>query len=143
MGGITMIKTIEAIVIMVNDIQKSVEFYNDVLGFSISNKIDMAEVGLSAVFVEKDGSRIGLMNYKGKKIPKRLEIGKIELGESSIPINDHITFSVDDIEATTTELKGKGVVFNLEPIQLEGGIKVAFFKDPEGVQIELVEHPKQ
>jgi len=81
------------------------------------------------------------LNYKGKKIPKRSEIAKIKLGESSIPINDHLTFSVDDIEDTTTELKGKGVLFNLEPIQLEGGIKVAFFKDPEGVQIELVEHP--
>ena len=51
-----MIKTIEAIVIMVNDLQKSVEFYTDVLGFSISNKIDLEEMGLSAVFVEKDGS---------------------------------------------------------------------------------------
>jgi catechol 2,3-dioxygenase-like lactoylglutathione lyase family enzyme len=136
-----MIKSIEAIVIMVNDLQKSVEFYTDVLGFSISNKIEMAEMGLSAVFVEKDGSRIGLMNYKGKKIPKRSEIAKIKLGESSIPINDHLTFSVDDMEATTTDLKGKGVVFNLEPISMEGGIKVAFFKDPEGVQIELMEHP--
>src|SRR5659263_177068 len=136
-----MIKSIEAIVIMVNDLQKSVEFYTDVLGFSISNKIEMAEMGLSAVFVEKGGSRIGLMNYKGKKIPKRSEIARIKLGESSIPINDHLTFSVDDIEDTATELKGKGVVFNLETIQLEGGIKVAFFKDPEGVQIELVEHP--
>lgn len=138
-----MIKTIEAIVIMVNDMQKSVEFYTDVLGFSIYNKIDMAEAGLSAVFVEKDGGRIGLMNYKGKKIPKRSDIGKIKLGESSIPINDHLTFSVDDIEDTTTELKEKGVVFNLEPIQVEGGIKVAMFKDPEGVLIELVEHPQQ
>jgi len=136
-----MIKTIEAIVIIVNDLPKSVEFYTDVLGFSISNKIDMAEVGLSAVFVEMDGSRIGLMNYKGKKIPKRSDIDKIKLGESSIPINDHLTFSVDDIEATTTELKGKGVVFNLEPLSMEGGIEVAFFKDPEGVQIELVEYP--
>ena len=136
-----MIKSIEAIVIMVNDLQKSVKFYTDVLGFSISNKIEMAEMGLSAVFFEKDGSRIGLMNYKGKKIPKRSDIDKIKLGEISIPINDHLTFSVDDIEATTTELKGKGVVFDLEPIQVEGGIKVAMFKDPEGVQIELVEHP--
>lgn len=136
-----MIKAIECIVIMVNDIQKSVEFYTDVLGFSIYNKIEMAEAGLSAVFVEKDGGRIGLMNYKGKKIPKRSDIAKIKLGESSIPINDHLTFSVDDIEATTTELKEKGVIFNLEPIQVEGGIKVAMFKDPEGVLIELVEHP--
>jgi len=137
-----MIKTIDHIGILTNDLQKSVEFYTDVLGFSVSRKIEMAEAGLSAVFVEKDGGRIGLMNYKGKKIPKRSDIAKIKLGESSIPINDHLTFSVDDIEATTTELKEKGVVFNLEPIQVEGGIKVAMFKDPEGVLIELVEHHK-
>jgi catechol 2,3-dioxygenase-like lactoylglutathione lyase family enzyme len=126
---------------MVNDLQKSTDFYTDVLGFSISNKIDMEEAGLSAVFIEKDGSKIELMKYKGKKIPKRSEAAEIKLGGSAIPINDHITFSVDDIEATTTELKGKGVVFNLEPIQLEGGMKLAYFKDPEGVLIELVEHP--
>ena len=137
-----MIKTIEAIVIMVNDLQTSVDFYTDMLGFSISNKIELAEMGLSTVFVEKDGGRIGLMNYKGKKIPKRSDIDKIKLGESSIPINDHLTFSVDDIEATTTELKEKGVVFDLEPMQVEGGIKVAFIKDPEGVLLELVEYPK-
>jgi catechol 2,3-dioxygenase-like lactoylglutathione lyase family enzyme len=135
-----MIKAIDHIGIMVNDLQKSIEFYTDVLGFSISNKIEMAE--LSAVFVEKDGSKIELMKYMGKKIPKHSEVAKIKVGKSSIPINDHITFSVDDIEATTTELKGKGVLFNLEPIQLEGGMKLATFKDPEGMLIELVEHPQ-
>ncbi len=102
----------------------------------------MAEAGLSAVFVEKNGGRIGLMNYKGKKIPKRSEIARIKLGESSIPINDHITFSVDDIDTTVTELKKKGVIFDLEPIELEGGMKLAAFKDPDGVLIELVEHPQ-
>ena len=137
-----MIKTIDHIGIMTNDLQQSVEFYTDVLGFSVSRKIEMEKVGLTAVFVEKDGSKIELMKYKGKQIPKRSEVAKLKLGGSSIPINDHITFSVDDIEAATTELKEKGVVFNLEPIQLEGGMKLATFKDPEGVMIELVEHAK-
>jgi catechol 2,3-dioxygenase-like lactoylglutathione lyase family enzyme len=66
---------------------------------------------------------------------------KLRIGVSSIPINDHITFSVDDIEATVTQIKEKGVVFNLEPIQIEGGMKLAFLKGPNGVLIELVEHP--
>jgi catechol 2,3-dioxygenase-like lactoylglutathione lyase family enzyme len=44
---------------------------------------------------------------------------------------------------TVTELKEKGVEFCLEPIQVEGGMKIASFKDPNGVLIELVEHPKQ
>jgi len=136
-----MIKTIDHIGIMTNDLQQSVEFYTDVLGFSVST-IEMDDVGLSAIFVEKNGSKIELMGYRGA-IPKRSEGIEIKLGGDLIPINDHITFSVDDIGATVTELKEKGVEFVLEPIQVEGGMKIASFKDPNGVLIELVEHPKQ
>jgi methylmalonyl-CoA epimerase len=134
-----MIKTIDHIGIMTNDLQKSVDFYTDVLGFSIDTKIEMPEVGLSAVFIEKDSSRIELIGCIGKDIPKRPECVEIKIGDSSIPIYDHITFSVDYIEAMVIELKEKGVVFNLEPVQLEGGMKLASFKDPNGVLIELVE----
>ena len=137
-----MIKTIEHIGIMTNDLQQSVDFYTDVLGFSVSAKIEMEDIGLSAIFVEKNGSKIELMGYRGE-IPKRSEGIEIKLGGSSIPINDHITFTVDDIGATVTELKEKGVEFSLEPLQLEGGMKLASFKDLNGVLIELVEHPKQ
>jgi catechol 2,3-dioxygenase-like lactoylglutathione lyase family enzyme len=76
-------------------------------------------------------------------IPKRSEGIVIKMGGSSIPINDHITFTVDDIRAAVAELKEKGVEFCLEPIQLEGGMKLASFKDPNGVLIELMEHPEQ
>jgi len=137
-----MIKTIDHIGIITNNLQQSVEFYTDVLGFSISAKIEMDDVGLSAIFVEKNGSKIELMGYRGE-IPKRSEGIEIKLGGNPIPINDHITFSVEDIEATVTDLKEKGVTFSLEPVQLEGGMKLASFKDPDGVLIELVEHPEQ
>jgi catechol 2,3-dioxygenase-like lactoylglutathione lyase family enzyme len=137
-----MIKTIDHIGILTNDLLQSVEFYTNVLGFSISAKIEMDDVGFSAIFVEKNGSKIELMGY-ADEIPKRSEGIEIKLGRSSIPINDHITFSIDDIEASVTDLKEKGVIFYLEPIQLEGGMKLASFKDPNGVLIELVEHPEQ
>jgi methylmalonyl-CoA epimerase len=138
MGEKTMIKTIDHIGIMTNDLQQSVEFYTDVLGFSVSAKIEMEEIGFSAIFVEKNGGKIELIGYRGE-IPKRSEGIEIKMGGGSIPINDHITFTVDDIEATVTELKEKGVGFVLEPIQVEGGMKIASFKDPNGVLIELVE----
>jgi glyoxylase I family protein len=130
-----MIKTIDHIGILTNDLQKSVEFYTDVLGFSVSAKIEMDEVGFSAIFVQKNGSKIELMGYRDET-PKRSEGIQIKLGGRSIPINDHITFSVDDIGATVIDLKEKGVIFYLEPVQLEGGMKLASFKDPNGVLIE-------
>jgi catechol 2,3-dioxygenase-like lactoylglutathione lyase family enzyme len=135
-----MIKTIDHIGIIVNDLRKSVEFYTGVLGFSILTKIEMD--GSSIVFIEKNGSKIELMECRHKVIPKRSEGIEIKLGEISIPINDHINFSVDNIEATVTELKEKGVEFILELIRLEGGLKLAIFKDPNGVLIELAEHPQ-
>lgn len=72
------------------------------------------------------------MGYRGA-IPKRSEGIEIIMGGSSIPLNDHITFIVDDLGATVSELKGKGIEFGLEPMEAEGGIKIAFFKDPNGV----------
>jgi len=78
-----MIKTIDHIGIITNDLQKSVEFYTDVLGFSISAKIEMDDVGFSATFVEKNGSKIELMGYRGT-IPKRSDGIEIILGGGSI-----------------------------------------------------------
>jgi hypothetical protein len=40
---------------------------------------------------------------------------------------------VDNIEHTVNEFKEKGVIFSLEPMELEGGMKIASFKDPDGV----------
>ncbi len=126
---------------MINDLKKSVMFYTDVLGFSIAMKMEAAEAGLSVAFIEKQGSKIELMEHIGKNAPKRSKRVEIALGCSSIPVNNHISFSVDKIEDTVNEFKEKRVVFDQEPIQLEGGIKLAYFKDPDGSLIELVEHP--
>ncbi len=136
-----MIKTIDHIGILTSDLERSVKFYTGVLGFSIAMKMEMAEAGLSAVFVEKEGSKIELMKYRGKNAPGRSKGVEISIGGHSIPINDHITFSVDNIEHTVNEFKEKGVIFGLEPMELKGGIKIASFKDPDGVLIELIEHP--
>ena len=76
-----MIKKIDHIGIMTNDLDQSVDFYTDVLGFSIFSRIEMAEAGLSAVFVEKNGSKIELMKCRGKNIPKRSEGVKLKIGE--------------------------------------------------------------
>lgn len=137
-----MIKTIDHIGIMTNDLQKSVEFYTDVLGFSVSAKIEMEEAGFSAIFVEKNNIKIELMGFRDQ-ITKRSDGIEINLGGSPLSLNDHITFTVDNIETTVTELKEKGVEFCMEPVQLEGGKKISSFKDPDGMLIELVEHTKQ
>lgn len=56
----------------------------------------------------------------------------------------HICFEVDDIDAVYDALRAKGVTFSIEPSpndrNLEGH-KYCYFRDPDGIQLELWERP--
>lgn len=50
---------------------------------------------------------------------------------------DHLCFDVDDVDEAYEDLVAKGVKFELEPLDYEGN-RIAFFKDPNGVDIEIM-----
>ncbi|MEO0648435.1 MAG: VOC family protein, partial [Cyanobacteria bacterium J06650_10] len=51
----------------------------------------------------------------------------------------HLAFSVDDIEAQVIKLKAKGI--DTEPVRIDEltGKQFTFFKDPDGLPLELYE----
>jgi lactoylglutathione lyase len=52
---------------------------------------------------------------------------------------DHFGFSVDgDFDGFCRELKQKGVVFTLEPVNFAPTVRIAFIEAPDGVSIELL-----
>lgn len=51
----------------------------------------------------------------------------------------YLCFAVDDVDKVYQELLSKGVDFHLKPTETEGN-RVAFFKDPNGIDIEIL-HP--
>jgi len=64
-------------------------------------------------------------------------------------INDvactHICFAVEDIEKAYQELIKKGVKFNSPPEvlsveRLKEKVKAAYFKDPDGITVEIVQN---
>ncbi|MFC3126893.1 VOC family protein [Pseudoroseomonas globiformis] len=52
---------------------------------------------------------------------------------------EHIGLAVKDIDAVAAELKSKGVEFTLDPMSPKPGIRIAFFKAPDAVRIEILE----
>ena len=50
---------------------------------------------------------------------------------------DHLCFIVDDVDEAYEELVSRGVEFDVEPMDYEGN-RLAFFKDPNGVDLELM-----
>ena len=51
----------------------------------------------------------------------------------------HFGYVVEDVEEASLELLETGVDFVMEPTTF-GDLKVAFFVDPNGVRVELIEH---
>lgn len=52
----------------------------------------------------------------------------------------HLAFEVDDVDATFAELIEKGVAFHVQPKGFpadEPAARIAFFKDPDGNELEL------
>ncbi len=51
----------------------------------------------------------------------------------------HLAFKVDDVESSVKELEEKGII--CEPVRIDGftGKKATFFKDPDGLPLEIHE----
>lgn len=119
------------IAIIASDIEKSIAFYVDVLGFTIIRKVyredrDSWKVDLAL----NDHYLIELFTFPNA--PRRLSYPEA-LGLR------HLAFSVDDIEASIAELKSKGIETECIRIDPYTGYKCVFFADPDGLPIELVE----
>ena len=140
-----MIKDIRHTGIVVIDLEASIQFYRDVLGFQIAkqmeeegdyidNVLSLKNVKVTTVkMICLSGQMIELLKYHSH--PSEQKTREIcEIGIS------HIAFTVDDLDIEYERLKGKGIQFNSSPqLSPDGYAKVTFCRAPEGTLIELVE----
>ena len=116
--------------ILTKDLEESVKFYTQVLKFPIVRTIESKD--LKIVFVDAGNATLelfGLVGGKAKFTEEKWENVGIK----------HIALEVDDVEKVYNELKSNGVRFESEPTIAADGPKIAFFEDPNGVTIELIQ----
>ena len=140
-----MIKDIRHTGIVVIDLEESLRFYRDLLGFQIAKQMEesgdyidnissLRNVRVTTVkMTSPSGQMIELLKYHSHSAEqKRREI--CEIGIS------HIAFTVDDLNFAYEKLKDKGIQFNSPPqLSPDGYVKVVFCRAPEGTLVELVE----
>jgi catechol 2,3-dioxygenase-like lactoylglutathione lyase family enzyme len=51
----------------------------------------------------------------------------------------HVGFKVGDLDARADRVRAAGVPFHLEPLDAVGGVRIAFFTDPDGLLLEFVQ----
>ncbi|ENR6545439.1 lactoylglutathione lyase [Vibrio cholerae] len=117
----------------VGDLDKSIEFYTQVMGMSLLRKNENTEYKYTLAFLgygdESQGAVIELTYNWG--------VADYEKGNAY----GHIAIGVDDIYATCDTIKAAGGIVTREPGPVKGGTThIAFVKDPDGYMIELIQN---
>ncbi|MCH2170547.1 VOC family protein [Myxococcota bacterium] len=133
----------------VSDLERSVAFYRDVLGFeelgrlapdaeTTSHLLGIPDVDLRAVYLENDGWRLELLHYESP--------GHVGSSEAR-PMNGlgltHLSFRVDDLDEVIQKLeKAGGRVLEQNVVKIRGGqFRALFALDPDGTRLELIDVP--
>ena len=118
--------------IRVGDLERSLQFYTEVLGMKLLRRHDYPDGKFTLAFVGYgDESEQAVI-----ELTYNWDVDKYELGNAF----GHIALGVDDIYKTCEEIKGRGGRVVREPGPMKHGRTViAFVEDPDGYKIELIE----
>jgi glyoxylase I family protein len=126
-------KKIDHVEIVTDQLERTVEFYTDVLGFKLKarDRIDRSSlrVPLQLVYLELGGTSVELMAYEGGSV-------------APAPADEHLGYrmmalEVTDMQSAIDYLKTKGVAITWGPRVREGQYARAEIRDPNGYNIEL------
>ena len=135
-----MFKKIDHIGVAVNNLEKSLHIFKDVLGMKCSGEEEVKEQNVRVAFLPVGESEIELLESTSPdgNIAKYIE----KKGEGI----HHIAFEVEDLDVMLKKLQKKGVrLIDKEPRYGAGGARIAFLhpKSTNGILMELCEHKSQ
>jgi catechol 2,3-dioxygenase-like lactoylglutathione lyase family enzyme len=117
--------------VFVDDQDKALKFYTDILRFVKKNEIPLGEAKwLTVVSPDGPDDIELLLEPNGNPAAKTFQQAMFEQG---IPLT---AFAVDDIQQEYERLKSLGVVFRSEPVQM-GPATIAVFDDTCGNLIQI------
>jgi lactoylglutathione lyase len=117
-----MLMLLSHVIVYVSDMQRSIRFYRDQLGFPVKRE--------SPEWTELHTGRTTLALYLAAAVEPRARTG---------PGGAEIGIEVLDIDKFYEEKKAKGVPFKVPPTIQEFGRKIAVMTDPDGLAISVTE----
>jgi len=133
----------------VSDLERSIAFYRDVLGFTevarrlnitdagSANLLDFPEMDVELVYLERDEIRIELLWYR---------VPDAQVADGRRPMNlvglTHLAFRVGDLDDLVRRIEaGGGTVLPATTATFEQGNRGVMTLDPDGIRVELIERP--
>jgi lactoylglutathione lyase len=113
----------------VNDLARTVKFYQDALGLKLTRQ-HTSPRGAQLAFIATPNS------------DEEIEICQMPAGAPPVQVQPdlmHLAFEVENLAAFAAELKKKGFALSDGPTQTGSGSVIAFIDAPEGYEVELIQ----
>jgi catechol 2,3-dioxygenase-like lactoylglutathione lyase family enzyme len=138
--------------ITVSNLERSLAFWRDVLGFELSHRAhqtgELAEeitgvpgAEILIAVVKAPGHKIELLEYRAPPDRKRADLRPCDVGSV------HIALTVDDLDAVLETIAASGWTAAGKPQTLtvgpNAGKRVIYVRDPDGTTIEFMQPPPQ
>ena len=149
-----MISQVMHIGVTVSDMDRSLAFYRDTLGLAFQGELLMEGAETERLFGNRKGcrARVAYLNGGDELMAPPVELIQFLSEEAALQDSDlfrtsisEICFVTDDMQKEYERLLQQGVVFLSEPQMFDftasgfGKSKAVYFKDPDGVILELME----
>ena len=113
----------------VSDMDKSISFYQDVLGMEVIEQKTSPR-----------GSKLVFLKFPDMDCELELcsfpDSGSVHVPEDLV----HLAFQVDDLEVCIEKLNVAGIPITEGPLETSNGTKFIFTEDPDKYEIELIYH---
>lgn len=120
--------------VSVSDIDRSVQWYGDVFGFSVISRRMQPTLKAEVCFLERDGFQIELLRYEA---PKPLPPGRLHPDDDLQTIGTkHIAFRTRQFAQLLGHLQRHKVDIVVQK-QINNR-QIAFIRDPDGILIEII-----
>lgn len=117
---------LNSVVIRTENMEKSIEFYEKILGLTFESMMSAAPgKQIAFLYDAKSNGRLELIHNDRSKVKK----------ENSVSL----TFIVDQISETETYLRSKNVRIIMQPRTVKDGKKMLTAVDPNGIEIDFIE----
>jgi glyoxylase I family protein len=145
-----MIKKVDHVALSVSNLERSIKFYQDIIGFRITPILEKG-------FYTPLDELTGLPGCTAKIAHLNLGNTMLELFEFSIPRGKpipsnvhpfkhfgwiHLSFTSTDVRADFSRLESQGVKFISKPLEFRPKVWVVYFYGPDGEVCELRETPE-
>jgi len=120
------------VAITVKAMERSVAFYRDLLGFEVLGQLLLRDGTFKIVYLRSGSACVELFEFRDNDAQTAVGVPDPVGGFK------HLALQTDDVDAVAAKLKAAGTVFTVEPKDASGGVRLAFFRDPDGNLLELV-----